>query len=89
MVPAEASQRLLDGNQPYAANMPNQRDFSTGRSARVQGQYPIAAILSCADSRVAPELAFDQGPGDLFEAWQLRVPAQATATAGCEPMTRP
>jgi carbonic anhydrase len=29
-------------------------------------QFPIAAILSCADSRVAPEFAFDQGPGDLF-----------------------
>jgi carbonic anhydrase len=29
-------------------------------------QYPIAAILGCSDSRVAPELAFDQGPGDLF-----------------------
>ena len=27
---------------------------------------PIAAILSCADSRVSPELLFDQGPGDLF-----------------------
>ncbi|MBK7956297.1 MAG: hypothetical protein IPK02_21430 [Candidatus Accumulibacter sp.] len=68
MAPAEALQRLLDGHQRYAANTPNQRDFSTSRSARVQGQYPIAAILSCADLRVAPELAFDQGPGDLFEA---------------------
>jgi len=32
----------------------------------VQGQYPIAQILSCSDSRVSPELLFDQGPGDLF-----------------------
>ena len=31
-----------------------------------QGQYPIAQILSCSDSRVSPELLFDQGPGDLF-----------------------
>src|SRR6266436_5876486 len=36
------------------------------RAARMQGQYPIAQILSCSDSRVAPELLFDQGPGDLF-----------------------
>ena len=35
---------------------PNERDFSAGRAARAQGQAPIAAILSCADSRVAPEL---------------------------------
>ncbi len=30
------------------------------------GQAPFASILGCADSRVAPELAFDQNPGDLF-----------------------
>ncbi|MFL9992944.1 carbonic anhydrase [Paraburkholderia sediminicola] len=56
----------MDGNARYAANTPNERDFSSGRAARVQGQYPIATVLSCADSRVAPEFAFDQGPGDLF-----------------------
>jgi len=66
IAPAEALKRLMDGNARYAANKPNERDFSSGRAARVQAQYPIAAILSCADSRVAPELAFDQGPGDLF-----------------------
>ena len=66
IAPAEAMKRLMEGNARYAANTPNERDFSSGRAARVQAQYPIAAILSCADSRVAPELAFDQGPGDLF-----------------------
>ena len=66
IAPADALKRLIDGNARYAANAPNERDFSSGRAARVQAQYPIAAILSCADSRVAPELAFDQGPGDLF-----------------------
>ncbi|MDF3836285.1 carbonic anhydrase [Cupriavidus basilensis] len=66
IAPADALKRLIDGNARYAANMPNERDFSAGRAARAQAQYPIAGILSCADSRVAPELAFDQGPGDLF-----------------------
>ena len=64
--PAEALKRLMDGNARYAANTPNQRDFSSGRAARAEGQYPIAAILSCADSRVVPDLVFDQNPGDLF-----------------------
>src|SRR4030095_11600088 len=66
IAPADALKRLMEGNARYAANAPNERDFSSGRAARVQGQYPIASILSCSDSRVAPELAFDQGPGDLF-----------------------
>ena len=64
--PEAALKRLMDGNARYVANTPEQKDFSVGRAARAAGQYPIAAILSCADSRVAPELAFDQNPGDLF-----------------------
>ena len=64
--PAEVLKRLMEGNARYAANNPNERDFSSGRAARAQAQYPVAAILSCADSRVAPELLFDQAPGDLF-----------------------
>jgi carbonic anhydrase len=64
--PAEALDRLMQGNARYAANTPSNKDFSAGRAARVPAQYPIAAIVGCADSRVAPELAFDQGPGDLF-----------------------
>ena len=66
IAPADALKRLVDGNARYAAGTLNERDFSAGRAARVQGQYPFAQILSCADSRVSPELLFDQGPGDLF-----------------------
>src|SRR3984893_19234201 len=61
-----ALRRLMEGNARYVANKPAHRDFSAGRAERTRSQYPIAAILSCADSRVAPEFAFDQGPGDLF-----------------------
>jgi len=64
--PADALKRLLEGNARYVANTPREKDFSAGRAARAQAQYPFAAILSCADSRVAPELAFDEGPGELF-----------------------
>lgn len=64
--PRRALDRLMEGNARYAANNPNERDFSAGRAARAEVQYPVAAILSCSDSRVAPELLFDQAPGDLF-----------------------
>jgi carbonic anhydrase len=64
--PDEALERIMKGNERYAANTSQRRDFSAGRAARATAQYPVAAILSCSDSRVAPELAFDQGPGDLF-----------------------
>ncbi|MPZ32936.1 MAG: carbonic anhydrase [Rhodospirillales bacterium] len=64
--PDAALKLLLDGNARYVSNQMNERDFSAGRAARTRGQAPFAAILGCADSRVAPELAFDQPPGDLF-----------------------
>ena len=61
-----ALSRLMKGNVRYVANRPTHRDFSAGRAERTKSQYPIAAVLSCSDSRVAPEFVFDQGPGDLF-----------------------
>lgn len=64
--PGSALALLVEGNARYVANTPHERDFSAGRHSRTLGQAPFAAILSCADSRVAPELAFDQGPGQLF-----------------------
>jgi carbonic anhydrase len=61
-----ALERVMAGNARYVANTLNERDFSAGRAARALTQHPIVAVLSCSDSRVAPELAFDQGPGDVF-----------------------
>jgi carbonic anhydrase len=64
--PDEALRRLQEGNARYAGNTSTNKDFSAGRVARAGAQYPFASIVSCADSRLAPELAFDQGLGDLF-----------------------
>jgi carbonic anhydrase len=64
--PAEALDRLMQGNAAYAAGEAECKDYSVGRAERVGAQYPIAAILSCSDSRVVPELAFDQGPVEVF-----------------------
>lgn len=64
--PDAALARLIEGNARYTAGKLSERDYSVGRVARTQGQAPFAAILGCADSRVAPELAFDQAPGELF-----------------------
>jgi carbonic anhydrase len=54
IAPTDALKRLLEGNERYVKNELKERDFSAGRAARVQAQYPFAAILSCADSRVTP-----------------------------------
>ena len=58
--------RLMEGNARFAAGRMRTRDMVRGREALAGGQRPFAAILGCADSRVAPELAFDQGLGDQF-----------------------
>jgi carbonic anhydrase len=64
--PEQALQRLMQGNARYAAGETECKDFSLGRAERAGAQYPIVAVLSCSDSRVSPELLFEQGPGDIF-----------------------
>lgn len=58
--------RLHEGNARYVEGVSRRHDFKHEREALAAGQNPYAAILSCADSRIAPEYAFDSGRGDLF-----------------------
>src|SRR5690242_21666315 len=64
--PDAALQRLMKGNARYVEGVTVRHDFRHEREALAGGQNPYAAILSCADSRIAPEYAFDSGRGDLF-----------------------
>lgn len=64
--PDEAMKRLVEGNARYMAGTPQNADYSADRLKRSEGQRPFAAIVTCSDSRVVPELVFDQGPGDVF-----------------------
>ncbi|OPY69730.1 MAG: Carbonic anhydrase [Syntrophorhabdaceae bacterium PtaU1.Bin034] len=64
---SDALQRLLDGNGRYVAGRSTHPNQGTERRAQVvSGQNPFAVILGCSDSRVPPEILFDQGIGDLF-----------------------
>ena len=58
--------RLQKDNARYVDGLSLRHDFKHEREALAGGQNPYAAILSCADSRIAPEYAFDSGRGDLF-----------------------
>jgi carbonic anhydrase len=64
--PDAALDRLKKGNARYVKGVAKRHDFTHEREALSKGQNPFAGILSCADSRVAPEYAFDSGRGDLF-----------------------
>jgi carbonic anhydrase len=68
IAPAEAMKRLTEGNQRFAAgSAANPRCDQARRSETAeQGQHPYATVLTCSDSRVSPEILFDQGIGDLF-----------------------
>jgi len=64
--PDGAFERLMAGNSRYVTGTSKRHDFKTEREILTMGQNPYAAILSCADSRIAPEYAFDSARGDLF-----------------------
>lgn len=63
----EALRRILEGHWRYLENRRAHRQVTPQKlEEHAQGQYPFAAILGCADSRVSPEVIFDQDQGDLF-----------------------
>ncbi|MDB5980597.1 MAG: carbonic anhydrase [Pseudomonas sp.] len=64
--PEQALERLKAGNKRYIKGVMKRHDFLAEREALVKGQNPFVAVLSCADSRITPEYAFDTGRGDVF-----------------------
>lgn len=82
--PDEALTRLREGNARFAAGKGGAeaaklRDLARVHATGTEGQRPFAAILTCADSRLPPEVVFDQGIGNLFV---VRVAGNVTDTMG-------
>jgi carbonic anhydrase len=76
----EVLQRLLEGNQRFVKGETTSPRRSPGDFRPLaEGQHPMAVIVGCADSRVSPELLFDQGIGDLFV---IRVAGNVVSGAG-------
>ncbi len=63
-VPEKALALLKEGNRRHASD--NRMNPVQVFSSPLEGQKPFATILCCSDSRVPPEIVFDQGPGKLF-----------------------
>lgn len=68
LTPDAALELLRAGNARFVAGAPLQRDELQEVRLTSGGQFPFAAILGCIDSRVAPEVVFDTGIGDVFAA---------------------
>jgi len=67
VAPAEAISKLKEGNGRYTSgNLQHPGQTSERRAELAKTQHPFATILSCSDSRVPPEIVFDQGLGALF-----------------------
>jgi len=62
----QALDRLKEGNARFVAGHPVHCNTQTQVKLTAAGQAPFAAVLACMDSRVAPELVFDQRLGDIF-----------------------
>jgi len=67
-MPDEALRTLRDGNDRFTAGTPGhpRQDVARAAATARDGQFPLATVLSCSDSRVPVEIVFDAGIGDLF-----------------------
>ncbi|PIR11220.1 MAG: carbonic anhydrase [Gammaproteobacteria bacterium CG11_big_fil_rev_8_21_14_0_20_46_22] len=63
---AQVLKRLKAGNARFVKNKTHHQNFHTNRQQTAAQQHPAAVILSCIDSRVPPEIVFDQGVGNVF-----------------------
>ena len=68
LTPAKVLELLKEGNERFVNNLKSNRNLLEQINDTRQGQFPIAIILSCMDSRTSVELIFDQGLGDVFSA---------------------
>lgn len=66
LTPADALRILLDGNGRFRRNHRANRDLLRQVEQTSAGQFPLAVVLGCMDSRTGTELIFDQGLGDIF-----------------------
>lgn len=66
--PNDALQILMAGNERFASGRSLHRNLPAQVKLTAGGQHPVAAIVSCIDSRTSSELVFDQGMGDIFNA---------------------
>ena len=66
--PKDALQMLKDGNKRFLDKKPMQRNYDEQVQMTAGGQFPIASVVSCIDSRIPTEIVFDQGIGDIFNA---------------------
>lgn len=66
ITPAQAYQLLKNGNERFVDNLRLHRNLLEQVNETRDGQWPMAAIVSCMDSRTSAELIFDQGLGDIF-----------------------
>ncbi|MCF6360804.1 MAG: carbonic anhydrase [Cyclobacteriaceae bacterium] len=68
LTPSKVKQILVDGNQRFVQNKRGDRDLKKQVNETSTGQFPMAVVLGCIDSRVPAELVFDRGIGDIFNA---------------------